>query len=55
MHTQMFCLPNQKHIQMLNEQRKNSKTGKGGLEDEPLLDWENYYSLVSYKLEVKLS
>ena len=42
------CRPNQNHIQMLNEQRKNSKSGKGGLDDEPLLDWENYYTLVSY-------
>ena len=30
---------------MLNEQRKNSKSGK--VEDsEPLLDWESYYILV---------
>ena len=42
----IVCRYNHNHIQVLNEQRKNSKTGK--IEDEPLLDWENYYNLVSH-------
>ena len=46
MHTWIVCPRDRNHIQVLNEQRKNSKTGK--IEDEPLLDWENYYNLVSY-------
>ena len=46
MYTWIVCPHDHKYIQVLNEQRKNSKTGK--IEDEPLLDWENYYNLVSY-------